>query len=229
MSVNTSNDPAPPASEEGRRVVLDPSERFAEILFGLIMVLTFTGSLSVATSGRQEVREMLVGAIGCNIAWGIVDAIMYLLNTLGQRGRGLVLLRRVRQAAQKREVRNIFAEAVPETVVSVLRPEEMESIRQRLAVLPEPPQRPGFERDDFRGALGVFLLVFLSTIPVVLPFLFIHEAKLALRLSNAVAIALLFASGFSLAKYAGYRPWRTGLAMVAIGVVLVALTIALGG
>jgi hypothetical protein len=217
------------ASKGGRRRVLDPSERFSEILFGLIMVLTFTGSLSVATSGRQEVREMLIGAIGCNIAWGIVDAIMYLLNTLGQRGRALVLLRRARRAAQARDFRPVMAEAVPETVVSILRPQEIDAIHQRLAALPEPAARPGFERDDFRGALGVFLLVFLSTIPVVLPFLFIQDAKIALRLSNAVAILLLFACGYSLAKYSGYRPGRTGLVMVAIGVVLVALTIALGG
>jgi len=209
--------------------VLDPSERFSEILFGLIMVLTFTGSLSVATSGRQEVREMLVGAIGCNLAWGIVDAIMYLLNTLGQRGRGLVVLRTVRGARQVKDVQDLFAEALPESVVSILRPEELESIRQRLAALPEPPKRPGFERDDFRGALGVFLLVFLSTFPVVFPFVFLKDAMTALRISNAIAIALLFLSGYAVARYSGYRPWRTGLVMVAIGVVLVAVTIALGG
>ena len=209
--------------------MLDPSERFSEILFGLIMVLTFTGSLSVATSGRQEVREMLVGAIGCNLAWGVVDAIMYLLNTLGQRGRGLVVLRTVRGARQVKDVQDLFAEALPESVVSILRPEELESIRERLAARPEPPARPGFESDDFRGALGVFLLVFLSTFPVVLPFVFLKDAMTALRISNAIAIAMLFLSGYAVARYSGYRPWRTGLVMVAIGVVLVAVTIALGG
>jgi len=38
---------------------LDPIERASEILFGLIMVLTFTGSLSVAEAGRDDVRAML--------------------------------------------------------------------------------------------------------------------------------------------------------------------------
>ena len=32
--------------------VLDPIDRVSEILFGLIMVLSFTGSLSVAVAGR---------------------------------------------------------------------------------------------------------------------------------------------------------------------------------
>src|SRR5262249_61168234 len=86
-----------PSDPKGAFRVLDPLERFAEIIFGLIMVLTFTGSLSVATAGHEEVRTMLVGAIGCNIAWGIVDAVMYILNTLLWRCRGLVMLKALRQ------------------------------------------------------------------------------------------------------------------------------------
>ena len=56
-----------------------------------------------------------------------------------------------------------------------------------------------------------------------------HDARLALRISNGIAIAMLFGAGFMLAGYAGVRRIPTGLAMVAIGAVLVALTIALGG
>jgi hypothetical protein len=55
--------------------VLEPGERISEVLFGLIMVLTFTGSLSVAEAGREDIRTMLVGALGCNLAWGIIDAV----------------------------------------------------------------------------------------------------------------------------------------------------------
>ena len=33
--------------------VLDPIDRVSEVLFGLIMVLTFTGSLSIAEAGRD--------------------------------------------------------------------------------------------------------------------------------------------------------------------------------
>ena len=58
--------------------MLSPVERHGEILFGLIMALSFTCTLSVAESGRAEVRTMLFAALGCNLAWGIVDAVMYL-------------------------------------------------------------------------------------------------------------------------------------------------------
>ena len=68
--------------------ILEPIERISEVLFGLIMVLTFTGSLSAAESGRAEVRVMLVGALGCNLAWGLIDAIMYLMATLSERAAG---------------------------------------------------------------------------------------------------------------------------------------------
>jgi VIT1/CCC1 family predicted Fe2+/Mn2+ transporter len=51
----------------------------------------------------------------------------------------------------------------------------------------------------------------------------------ALRVSNVIAIGLLFLGGYKLAKYSGGHPWRFGFVMVGIGAALVALTIALGG
>ena len=60
--------------------VLEPNERISEVLFGLIMVLTFTGSLSVAEADRAEVRTMLIGALGCNLAWGIIDGVLYVMS-----------------------------------------------------------------------------------------------------------------------------------------------------
>ena len=77
---------------------LDPIDRVSEVLFGLIMVLTFTGSLSVAESGRDDVRAMLVGALGCNLAWGIIDAILYLMGCRAEKSRDLATFRTVREA-----------------------------------------------------------------------------------------------------------------------------------
>ena len=222
MTVPSSAAPAAP------RRILDPTERFSEILFGLIMVLTFTGSLSAAESGRQEIRTMLIGALGCNLAWGVIDAIFYLMNTLGERGHKLAVLRRLRAFTDSAKARALLADELPAVLASVLRPEDLDTIRERLLALPQPPRAP-LHREDFRGAVAVFFLVFLSTFPVAIPFLLMRDAMLALRISNAIAIVLLFIGGFKLATYVGTRRWLTGLAMVAIGVVLVGLTIALGG
>lgn len=214
--------------DESRRV-LEPTERFGEVLFGLIMVLTFTGSLSAATSGRSEVRTMLIGALGCNLAWGLVDAIMYVMNALAMRGRDLVTFRSVRAETDAARARGVVAAALPPVLGALMRDDELESLRRRLVALPEPSGYASLNRRDALAAAAVFLLVFLSTFPVVIPFLLIPDAERALRLSNAVAIALLFFGGFQYGRYAGFRPWRTAFAMVAIGLVLVALTVALGG
>lgn len=71
------------------RSALNPIDRLSEILFGLIMVLTFTGSLSIAEAGRDDVRTMLIGALGCNIAWGVIDAILFLMGALAERSQSL--------------------------------------------------------------------------------------------------------------------------------------------
>jgi VIT1/CCC1 family predicted Fe2+/Mn2+ transporter len=214
---------------ERRARVLDPIERVSEIIFGLIMALSFTGTLSAATAGREEIRTVMFAALGCNLAWGLVDAVMYLVALMTERTRNLTLLRRVRSAAAPREAHAIIADVMPGRLGSVITAEALEDMRRRLAALPEPPTRGRLGRDDFVGALGVFLIVVLSTFPVVVPFMLFSETLLAMRVSNAVALATLFACGFMLGRYAGGIPWRSGFAMAAIGAVLVAATIALGG
>ena len=92
-----------------------------------------------------------------------------------------------------------------------------------------PAARARLGKDDWLGALGVFLLVFLSVLPVVIPFVLMSDAKPALRVSNGVAIVMLFVAGHRLGRYAGGRPLGMALSMVVIGAVLVGLTVALGG
>lgn len=211
------------------RRLLDPDERFSEILFGLIMVISITGSLSVATAGRAEVGTMLRAALGCNLAWGLTDAVMYLLSTLILRGRGIVALRAVRDAADPRDAQAVIAQALPPAVGSVLTASDLEAIRRRLVAAPEPPARPPITRDDLLSAAAIGAFVFLSTFPVVIPFVLLDETIRALRMSNAIAIVMLFLLGWAAARHTGSRPWRIGIGMVLIGVGLVAMVTALGG
>ena len=209
--------------------VLDPVERLSEVLFGLIMVLTFTCTISAATAGREEVRTVVLGAVGCNLAWGIVDAVMYLLTLLVERGRGLAIARAVRSTRDTAHGRRLVAEILPDPLGELFEEAALERARAKLVALPVLRERPHLGGRDWRGALGVFLLVFLSTFPVVVPFLFFSPLHRAMRISNGVAIAMLYVAGHLLGRYAGLRPMSMGLAMVAIGIVLVGLTIALGG
>src|SRR5678810_277682 len=168
---------------------------------------------------------MLIGAIVCNLAWGIIDAAFYLISCLTEEGRHAVLFRNVQQSSDPTQVHQTIADALPPRFAEALLPADLDRIHSHLKQLPPPTARPRFTAENWRGALGVFLLVFLSTFPVVVPFFFIHDAHTALRISNGVAIALLFASGYMLAGHAGLRRVLTGLAMVAIGSGLVALAI----
>jgi VIT1/CCC1 family predicted Fe2+/Mn2+ transporter len=165
------------------KAVLDPVDRASEIVFGLLMALTFTGSVSVA-GGGEDVRTMMAAALGCNLAWGLTDGVMYLVAVYVERARAA-----------------------------------------RLAGRPVPL----LGREDFIGALGVFLMVVLATFPVVIPFAVMQNTELALRVSNGIALLTLFAAGWMLGRYAGGRGWLAGTVMAALGTVLVLVIVALGG
>jgi hypothetical protein len=209
--------------------VLDPMERISEILFGLIMALTFTCTLGVATADNIKVQTMLFGALGCNLAWGIIDGGVYLLARLNDQGRKILMLRAMRQAPDLGTAQRIVADALPPLVASIVPSEQLELMRQKLHQLPEPPEHPRLTKRDWIGASGLCLLSFLSTFPIVVPFIFISDARLALRVSNGIAIAMLFFCGYVFGYRSGLRPWRTGLAMVVIAGSLVGVAIALGG
>src|SRR4051812_4111591 len=186
--------------------VLEPHERISEVLFGLIMVLTFTGSLSVAEAGRDDVRIMLIGALGCNLAWGIIDGVLYLMGALAEKGRKLATLQALRKATDPQIAQRLIISALPPLIASVLQPPELDSIRDRLNQIPEPASPARLNKSDWKGALAVFLIVFLSTFPVAIPFIVIHKANLAMRISNLVAISMLFIAGFAYGRCVGRSP-----------------------
>jgi VIT1/CCC1 family predicted Fe2+/Mn2+ transporter len=208
--------------------ILDPMDRISEVLFGLIMALTFTLTFAVATADNMAVRTMLFAALGCNLAWGIIDGGVYLLARLNSQGRAILRWRAVRDEPDAGTAQRLVADALPPLLASIAEPDQLEALRQKVLRLPE-PARPRLTKNDLLGAVGIFLLSFLSTFPIVIPFLFIGDARLALRVSNAVAIAMLFLCGFFFGRYAGIQPVAMGVVMVALGCALVVVAIALGG
>lgn len=209
--------------------VLAPVERLSEILFGLIMALTVTSAVSVATADHMQIRTMLIAALGCNLAWGIIDAGMYLMARLGERGHNAVVARAIRKAADREQAHRIIADELPPVFASIFRRAQLEEIREQICQMPPSPTHPGLAGRDWQGALGVFALVVAATFPVVIPFAIIDDARLALRISNALAVTSLFLCGFLFGRHAGLHAWLTGLVMVVVGAALVATAIALGG
>jgi len=209
--------------------VLNPVDRTSEVLFGLIMVLSFTGAISVARDGKQEIRELLWAALGCNLAWGLVDAIMFVMNVLLERGHSVTILKKITQCASKEASRGVLKDELPPVVAVLLTDEELDKMSDRLKRISAPTKGQLLTWTDLVLGFEIFLLVFLCTLPVALPFAFFHDASVALRASNGVAVFLLFIGGYVLAGYAGFHRFTTAVIYVGIGLLLVAITIALGG
>jgi hypothetical protein len=224
MGVGGAAKPPTPA----RNRVLDPLDRASEILFGLIMVLTFTLSIGATEAGREDVRIVLIGAIGCNLAWGIIDAVMYLMGMRGQRRLEASAFAAIRDEKRPAAGRALVMDQLSPLLVSALTEADLERIRLHLKALPAGPLGQASDKEELVAALGVFFLVSLCVFPVVLPFLIIDDVALALRVSNFVAVVLLFLTGFTFGRRAG-QPWRSGILMVLVGIALVAVAMALGG
>jgi hypothetical protein len=208
---------------------VDPIERSSEIIFGLIMGLTFTCTVSVASASRNDVMIMLGSALSCNIAWGIIDAAMFLLAGIVTRERRRTLALAIATAPDPR-ARQILLDNMPDGTNKVLIASDLDRLAAAIRAMPIPPRHVVPGGDDVRGAITIFLLVFLSTVPVALPFVFIGDVAHALRTSNAIAVLSLFLVGMGLGRHMNWPPyWVTGLAVALFGALLVAITIALGG
>jgi hypothetical protein len=212
---------------------LDPGTRMGEILFGLIMTLTFTlgAGLVIEEEGREGARAMLVAILGCNLAWGIIDGVFYVLGQIFERGRLRRVGSRLRDAASEADAHRMVAAEFDEQ----LEPFTDESLRERLyrsiveRVRAIPPAPNPVRREDLIGGLVAGWLVFACSFPAVLPFLILDEPRLALRISNAILLGLLFFMGWRMARHTLAKPWLAGATFLVFGLVLVLIAIALGG
>jgi hypothetical protein len=212
-----------------REPVLDVVDRVCELCFGLFMALTFVGTVSAVGAGADAGHKMFYTALGCNLAWGLADAVMFLVRTLVARGRRVTLAQTVRSEPDATAGVRVLRHAMAGWLKPLIGDTELDSVRRRLAALPDVPPRAVFVRDDFIGAAGIFVIVVCSTFPVALPFLLLASVPTALIVSRVLTIVMLFGSGVALGHYAGFSGWQAGLAMATLGVLLTMAIIALGG
>ena len=210
---------------------LDPGDRVGELLFGLIMVLTFTLGAGIELGDREETRELLFAALGCNAAWGIIDAALYLMARLSERGRLYRVVKTIQQTTDPEQARALVERELDERLPEIVRPEVRASFATHVfeRVREMKLQPTSVTAEELWAALAVFWLVFLTALPAVVPFVLIREPNIAMRVSNAMLIGLLFYTGWRWAAFPGARRFRTGLFMALLGVALVIVAIALGG
>ena len=211
---------------------LDPAESLAEILFGLIMVLTCTLGVSViAGIDRDSLRSLFIAALGCNVAWGVIDAALYVMGAIFVRTQNAKLMEAIRSARGDAAGLAIVRQALEPRFGSYGWNDDREqfyrSLRGMVVHSEAKPSR--ITVDDLRSAVAVFILVVASALPPAIPFLLIADPVVALRVSNIVLVALLFVVGFYWARSIGGGGLRTGLVMMLSGVLLVGIAIAFGG
>ena len=219
---------SPTAAQDRSRPLLSPSERASEIVFGVIMTLSVTAALNVGGGLEDDPHSLLAAALGCNIAWGMVDAVMYLVNTLVGRTRERKLATDLRAAGPDDEFRALLGESSIEGLAERLDADALARLRAWMR-RNHPVVPRGIGRDDLLAALQIWALVFVSTFPLVIPFLVFDSATTALRVTQATAIAILFGLGVALGRWIGARPWVAGAAFAGLGAVITAACIALGG
>lgn len=212
---------------------LDPATSLGEVLFGLIMTLTFTlgAGLIIQEEGREGARQLLIATIGCNIAWGIIDGALYLAGQLFDRGRLRKVTEIVRDASDDSKASAVVAGELDGLLENVTTQAERSDLYGRIVrnIRSSPARTGQITKADVMGALASFWLVFLASLPAAIPFLLIDDAMLALRVSNGVLVALLFLTGYRWARYTLGRPWLVGFCFLIGGIGMVWTAIALGG
>jgi len=207
--------------------LLSVGDWLAEIVAGIIITLSFTAALSIGTAGRAEVQTALYGALGCGVAWGIVDGVLYVLSSMATRGRALASARAASAESNPVLARRHMASVMPASLAAALHDADLDAIVHRVREAGIP--RNGLAKEDVLGGVEIVFLVSFATVPIALPFLFTEDLKVALRVSDGIGMVMLFLCGYAAAARGSFSPIRTGCAMLGIGVALLAATIFLGG
>jgi hypothetical protein len=209
---------------------LDPSTRLGELLFGLIMALGITGAVRF---GMQHVsnRELLVAILGCNVAWGIVDGVMFAMLAMFERGRKERVIRYVIAAPNDEVALERIHGELGGRLEPFMTPEERREICLRVLATVRKCDRepPRLQRQDVLGGIAIGLLIILATMPIVIPFLIFTNQRTAMWASDGIALCELFWAGNWWGRLVGASPLRIGTGVTAVGLALVLITIALGG
>ena len=196
----------------------------------MVLTVTLTAGFAVG-EGEAGVRELLLAAIGCNVAWGVIDAVMYIMSSVTVRSEKAQLVTAVQHAPDSGTALALVQENLEPELQAWLAPGEGEAFSR--SVLPylfhAQVTRTTVTRDDVYGAIACFILVFVSCLPAAVPFFLFSQPHLALRVSNLLLLILLFLVGRKWARYVGLSQLASGLVMLLIGLALVGVAILLGG
>jgi len=209
---------------------LDPSDSLLEILFGLVMAFTMTAGARLVPVPELALGELAIALLGCNVAWGLIDAAFYLLGSLFNRRRRVLFVRRLQASAGEAEARALIEEEFDLSDAPL--PDEGKADLQRTlreTFVKASTDRPRLRSGDFIAAAFIALLVSVAALPGLAPLVLVADGVAALRIANFVQLGLLFLVGFGWARFSGTNPWHAGAVMSVLGFGLILIAVALGG
>ena len=220
--------------------LIDPIDWLSETTFSILIFLTFTlAFLLIGFSGvakeymtPAEVNELLVGALGAVVAWGLIDGILYALFAVFERGERHRLLDDVQAARTNADALEIIADDMDYLLEPIIGEDERQALYGNILtqLQKSKPRKVGLKREDLTVALAHVLVAILAVIPSTIPFLVLrHNFALALRISILISFVMLFIAGFRWGSYTGASPWKTGVLLMSVAVALVVIALLLGG
>lgn len=219
---------------------LSPTQAAVEFFYGLLMAMTLSNTLRLALLGSSAVDVVFVvsvAMIGCNTAWGIADGAVSVLTSHFQ---NLYYYRKVKQIKDGKDheaARELASEVLSEALTEIHEDILDEETRKRMAdvaiqaIKRKDIAKPVVGHSQWMAAVWCVIL----NIAAALPFIVIYQMALFLDLNLVTLIAniagavLLFSLGRFLDRRLGDGSGRTGLVMVGLGMLMLAIIVALGG
>jgi VIT1/CCC1 family predicted Fe2+/Mn2+ transporter len=214
---------------------LSPSDRLSEIMFGLIMAMTVIGSAKAALlNGGEDLtgRVIIIAALGCNIAWGLADAFMYVFSELFDRGKYSRLIATIKNTQDEEAAMTIISKELEADILQSLSEDERKSVCSSVFknVASIQPEKVRLSKDDIAGAFVCFLLTFFSAFLAVIPFFLpVFNLGIKILLSRVISMIMLFGIGYQYAKHTGRNKMMTAVVMVILGFIINIVIFFLGG
>lgn len=220
--------------------LIDPIDRLSETIFSILVFLTFTLAFKIfwVTDPLEQpisseiIDDLVKGALGAILAWGIIDGIMYALISLFARGERHRLLNDIQAAGSEQEAVEVIAADMDYLLDPISGENERKALYSSIYIhlRDSKPRNIGFKGEDITAALGHVFVAIVAVIPSLIPLLALrHDYDLAIRISIIVSFIALFVVGFRWGMYTGANPWKTGLLIMSVAIALVLIAIPLGG
>jgi hypothetical protein len=209
--------------------VAGPSLVIQESLYGFIMALIFITSAQLHLVHYESASYLIAVIIGMNFTWGAIDmVIFYMIDRFDQDSYVRTIMNKDIDPANARQ--EMFDD-LSGTIADIITYEDEQKV---IDVMMKSQLESGEDIIDERhkllmSAVMCFVITLLTTIPVIIPLMFISDQTTALFVASGIAATCLFFIGYHLAPYMGVGKWKLGLTMTFFAWVITIIAVYTGG